>query len=615
MPGVLGLIGEPNPEAQLETTTGMVQALQHEPWYQHCLVQGAGWALGRVSTGLVDDPRLQPLWNERGTRCIVMEGELFNRDDLRKLAAGSDWAEGTPDAQIVLDLFEACGVDFVRQLNGAFVFAIWDHQERRLVLVNDHLGLLPVYYAQYGGRFSFGAGVRALLADAELPRDVDFLTIAQMLSFEHALGDRTLLTAVKLLPPATILTYDDGDVTMCAYWTLAYEDRVQAPDETAYLEQFRFYLAQAVRRRKSDELPAGILLSGGLDSRVLLGFLAREHGEQFYSFTFGIPGCDDARFARELARKSGIRHRFYELQPDYLLQYAEQGVALVDGLESCTHMHALATLKEEVSQARVLFKGYLGDALVGGHLQRALWAGYDDAVLDRYLFQKYCVLLPEEDQEALFSNAFQEALGGALFPSFRETVHESSSALPANRQDHWDIIQRQRRFTLNGVELVRSQAVVRLPFSDKDLVEFMLTVPPGLRFERLVMKGLLALDFPELAKVPRTPDGLPLMPCRRDLRIRASHLVRWRLRQAGLKWVKPPRKKPYADYSQWLRSALRPWVEHVLLDRKSLQRGYFRADAIGRLVSEHMNGADHTGTLGVLLTLELWHRQFMDTPQ
>ncbi len=600
-------------EARGKLLADMAQALKHEDGYEVHLFADDRVGLGRVSLGILN-PKPQPVWNEDETLCIVMEGEVYGYDDEKQhLIERGHRFRVNNDPEFVLHLYEEYGEEFALKLNGAFVAAIWEPQGRKLLIVNDRLGLRPLYYAQRNGCLTFASGVRALLTDPALPRHLDPIATAQFLSFQYVLGNRTLLTEVHLLPPASLLTFYNGRLTTRPYWTLEFADVCRPRGEEAYLEGLIHHLRQAVTRQAHEDLPAGVSLSGGLDSRVILALLRDGPAiEPLHTFTFGIPNCDDARFAQEVATLVGSRHHFFELRSDYLLDVGEEGVRLTDGLNSCKHMHALATLRAQAEHASVFYIGFMGDALMGGHLNRQLWAGYDEDTLSRLLFDHINTVFRQEEQEDLFTEGFQRRINGAVFDSFRAALAESKATLVANWQDHFDLRQRQRRFILNGHELLRSRVIVRTPFCDNDLVEFMLTVPPGLRLDRFLLIEALVRTFPDLAKVPYEGTGFPLVACARDLRIRISNRVRWRLHAAGLKWVPVPQKRPYADYSGWMRTALRPWVEGILLDRHTLERGYFNPDYVRNLVAEHMACANHARRLGVLLTLELWHRLFLD---
>ena len=359
--------------------------------------------------------------------------------------------------------------------------------------------------------------------------------------------------------------------------------------------------------------PAGVLLSGGLDSRVVLAYLRKNSAyDELHTFTFGVPGCDDARFAREVAEKAGSRHHFYALQPDYLLDKAEEGIRLTEGMQNCIHMHALATLTDEVKHVNVIYKGFLGDALMGHFTDHDWFANYSEDDIIQLFYHSYPITFHVSDQVNLFTKDFYLSTKGCVNDTLTRMLSDTHSINFVNQFFKFDLRQRQRRFVLSGVELVRSQAMVRTPFSDNDLVDFMIKAPPGLRMGRHLIKDVFINNFPEFAKVPYTETGYPLMHCGRDLRIRMNAQTRWRLRAAGLNWISAPKTRPYADYNLWMRTALRDWVIDILLDTRSIERGYFRLEYIRKLVDDHMAGTNHAGKLGALITLELWHRIFID---
>lgn len=616
MPGIFGRIdstGEPGPERLL---ADMAAALKEEAWYRVDLYREDGVGLGRVSLGLVD-PEPQPVWNEDHTVCLVMEGEVFDYQDQKQRLSdsGHRFASETA-AEFVLHLYEERGTDFVSQLNGAFAIAIWDKHENILIIANDRLGLHPIYFTIQGRGFAFAAGVRALLADSTLPRTVDLVAIAEMVTFDHVLGDRTLLGDVRLLPPGSLATFQDGRLDVHKYWTIDFPDAYEVRSEESYIEEYLFLLEQAVKRQVKGSSPTGLLLSGGLDSRVLLAFLAQHvDGRHLHTFTFGIPGCDDARFAREVATRAGAQHHYFELKPDYLRTMAERGVRLTDGLGNCVHMHSLATLSAETEYATILFKGFMGDALMGYGIGRELWTSGGTAARELQ-FRVYAntggILFHPSEHASLLDHEVQRSLGGSVFEGFDATLAESGAALIADQRHSFDLRQRVPRMTLNGVKLVRSRGVVRLPYCDNDLVDFALRMPPWLRSERYLARKAFVKGFPSLAKVPYTETNLPLVPCARDLQIRFDTQVRWWLRGAGLKWVPAPRRRNYANYNLWMRTVLRDWVEGILLDQRTLERGYFNPGYVRQLVAEHMLGTNHAPKIGILLTLEIWHRQFID---
>jgi hypothetical protein len=254
----------------------------------------------------------------------------------------------------------------------------------------------------------------------------------------------------------------------------------------------------------------------------------------------------------------------------------------------------------------------MGDDIAGSFLKPTDFAFYEFDILARMTFERFNFPFKTNDHTGLFTEGLYNGIKDEMETDFRNEMLKYKSNMVANWVDQFQVRERQLRLVLNGVELVRSQALVRTPFCDNDLIEFTLTTPPGLRVHRHLFIKALCNMLPELAKIPWVNTALPLVPCWRDVFLRTDLQARWWLRNRGLKWVPIPRKRLFTNYDVWFRTAMKGWVEEILLNKRALERGYFKPHYIQNLVAEHMNGGDFSRKLGVLLSLELWHRQFID---
>jgi len=617
MSRLVGIVGDWPTEVLGRSVRGMAEALEYSEESTFDLYLRDGVALGRVSLGLLS-PAPQPIWNENGSLAIFMEGEVYDYEDekQRLIERGHRFLVDS-DGEYVLHLYEEYGEDFALKLNGAFVAAIWDVAEHRLLIVNDRFGLRHFFYAYHSGRLLFAAAAHAILASGAFGPSVDAAAVAQMFAFRHAVGDRTLLEGIRLLPPASLLFYrgEERILTLSRYWDFQYVEEYPDRSEESYLDGWIDHMHQAVERRMRDDGPVGVQLSGGIDSRTVLAMMDRRH-YPVHTFTFGVPGAHDARYAREVARRLGTHHHFFELKPDHLASFIREGIRLTDGAQNCVYMHVALTLPQIAEHVRLLYTGSLGDSIMGSTLNRLLLSAYGADVQEQVLFRMVNALVPLSEFPHFFSDAFYQAIKDVPFESFRSTMAASHATLPANQYDYFRIREYERRSVLNGPRMLRSRVVCRMPFYDNDFVDFMLRVPPALRLERYLYHRAFARAFPDLARIPNTSnpgDLLPLVACRRELMLRAEALLRRRLRAAGLKWVAPPGRCWYTDCGGWMRGSLRHLVERTLLSGRAVHRGYFNPVYVRNLVEEHMSGrADHTEHIGALLTFELWHRMFLD---
>ena len=617
MPGIIATIAPEDENAINSRLHRMSAALEPEQRFTREFYAQNGFGFGRTSLGIVNECS-QPVWDVRRRAALVMEGELYDTPSLLGLLE-RDGVELPVEnhAEILLNLYLLKGEAGLALLNGSFCAALWIPSENRLVVVNDRLGSHPVYYSPYVDGIGISSGVRALITDRRTRRQVDRVAIQEFLTFDHVLGQRTLLEDVKLLPQGSVLEYQDAKLNIRRYYNLNYPHHYPLKEEDAYRGELIDLLKTAVRRQNRDDLEPGLLLSGGLDSRVLLAELVAQGTQKpLQTFTWSIPNSDDARAARELAAKSGVRHHFFELKPDWLLHQAERAVRITDGMGNLVNLHALATLEEESRLANVIYKGFLGDAMFGFALRPRFWADYEESDCPEVhlrAYRDYDVLtfdLPAHDR--IFTDSFLSDTGDGLMQDFTAGMAASGVKQLASQRLYFDFTQRVPRMTLNGVLVVRDRAAVRLPFADNDLVEFSTTMPPGMHYERRLMIEAFIQAYPKLARVPLAKTGLPMVSTAREIWLRNLQFMKWHLRRMGLEGLVGPATRPYKDYHAWFRGILRPWVESVLLDQRTLDRGYYKPASVRQIVNEHMAGKNHSVRLGALMAIELWHRMYLD---
>ncbi len=619
MTAILGFCGYADPQAAERTLTAMLAALHEDaPCYIDQYV-AAPCGLARMHLGHIDQEP-QPLWSDDGNVALVMVGEIFSWDGLEAAAAhlappakdSKDvGAQTFSNARLLLAAYAQYGEEFVKHVNGSFAAAIWHVREQKLLLVTDQIGTHPVYYAQIGDCLVFGSGARAVAQAPGLPRAVEVAAVAELIAFEQVFGDKTLFAGVRLLPAGALTSFQAGVLCTTRYVDYQHPEYYQPQSEDEIVEQWAWYMRQAVARQTRGPAPLGVLLTGGFDSRSILALMDRQAIE-IVSLTFGIAGCDDVRIAREVAHTLGVQHHYFPLPPDFLIRQAALGVRLTDGMKSVIHMNMLGTLTQLVQQAPVLYKGYLGGTIHGHVVTADRLAPMRAEDWFGLVYARRNDLFPEREWAQLYTapmlGRVQHLPQGAL----RDELAQSHATWWVDKESYVDLYQYDRRFTSMGVVLARSQALVRLPLADKDMLHFAVSVPPGYRLDRHYYKLALARAFPALAKIPTTRTVYPLASSLRELGLRASDQVRWWLRGHGLSLVPMRRPQPYADYAAWLRQGLRPWVEQVLLSPQSFGRDYFDPAYLRGLVAAHMAGEDHTRRLGVLLALELWHQQYID---
>ncbi len=533
-------------------------------------------------------------WDEAGRHFALLQGELL--------------IEGGEAAHL-LALSQRYGSSFTQRLNGDFAAALWDGEEARLTLLTDHLGMHPLYYHLRGPLLFVGTRLAHLLALPDLHPTLDRRALASFLAVEYPVGEATLVEEVALVPPATRLSWKGGMMRLESYWHPWALSPSPMQERERWLEGLLHVLREAVARQaRRLGKHVGLLLSGGMDSRLLLALMAEEEIRP-ETYTFGLRGSDDVRWGREVARRMGLPHQVAVLHPSHLPRVAEQAVALTDGMTGAIHFHLLWGRQEGGNWPPLLYLGYLGGALFSSYLTPLLWGRYSTMDVRRHLFQRANVVFRREDLERLLTPHWYGSLRDRAWETFRDALArpQGDAAQVALAFDLW---QRQRRFIASGHRLLRPWHRLALPFADRELVSYVLRIPPGLLLNRGLMIEALLRIAPELGHIPYTGTRLPLISSLRSVAMRADRQLRWRLRSLGLE-VPPLKARPYAEYDRWFAvgGALHRWARSLLLAPDARLHAIFDAGALERWLNGARGDRRTTRQIGVLLSLEMWMRR------
>ncbi len=260
----------------------------------------------------------QPVTNETGEITAVFNGELYEFRALReRLEARGHHIPGTGDTPVLPHAYEEHGSAFAAHLHGMFALALWDAPRKRLVLARDRIGKKPLLYAELpDGTFAFASELKALLALPGLPREVDLDAVDAFLALQYVPSPATALRGVRKVPPGHVLVWENGTITLERYWRLEPEPAERSEDE--WLDEVRETVRAAVRRRLIADVPLGALLSGGLDSSIVVALMAEASSEPVRTFTIGFPDAryDERAYARAVAERYGTRHEELEVELD-----------------------------------------------------------------------------------------------------------------------------------------------------------------------------------------------------------------------------------------------------------------------------------------------------------
>ena len=273
--------------------------------------EGPGVFLGHTRLAITGILRgHQPVANETGSVQVVFNGEIYNHHELRReLGVRGHRIDGESDSAVLPYAYEEWGLAFVERLDGIFAIAVWDQRRRRLVLCRDRFGVKPLYYSRESDGLVFGSELKAVAVARTADPEVDPSALGDYLAFGYVPGPRTMLRGIVSLPPATVLTWQDGQVSSRLYWNPDFSTSASS-DEKAAIRRLEEALNAAVGRECVTETPVGAFLSGGLDSSAIVALMAERLRRPFDTFHVGF---DEASFgeqdwARDVSRHFGTRH-------------------------------------------------------------------------------------------------------------------------------------------------------------------------------------------------------------------------------------------------------------------------------------------------------------------
>ena len=560
----------------------------------------------------------QPMFDAQQTVCITFNGEIYNYKELRQeLKKYGHCFRTNSDTEVIIHGYKEWGTDVFNHLNGMFGVAIWDLQRKRLVVARDAMGIKLVYYRIAGGRFTFGSEIRAVLAGEQSQPEIDPTALNLFLRFRYTPSPLTLFQGIRKLAPGTMLVLEGGK-----YREERWYDYTPIPfsrpreDEEAAHELLELYRG-AVRRHLLSDVPVGILLSGGIDSGLLLA-LMNEQGGPWPAYTVGYGKVfedDELADAKETAAVLGARHVPVTIDQ---AEFERSLPKIVDCLEEPIAASSIVPMYFVSQRARedvkVALIGQGPDELFGGYKRhlgvrygnwwRWLPTGLRSVVgfavnrLSRNEMLKRGVSsLATENRLKRYQDVFSLAPESTIHELFREGL------LPEPGSDglveYWRALLPQMEYTdeLGGFQLLE----IRSSLPDELLMYA----------DKLSMTHSLELRVPYLDRtvveyVQRLGGNLKI---RRNTR-------KWLHRQVCQRYL-PQRilkrkKRGFAVnvVDAWFRSSVRGQLSELLLDDNSLMYNLLEREPVRKLLSDHRSGRqDHHKLLFSLVMVEQWLRR------
>ena len=585
----------------------------------------AGLAMRRLS--IIDlSGGHQPIHNEDGSIQIVFNGEIYNFQELRKnLEEAGHRFTTHSDTEAIVHGYEEYGTDVVHHLRGMFGFAIWDSNKETLFLVRDRPGIKPMHYYLDDEKFLFGSEIKSILQCERVPREVNLDALDRFLTFEYVFSPETIFRNIQKLPPGHFLLLHNGEVRVEQYW-----DNIPSVPETHDEEYYARHLAElleeSVKMRMISDVPLGALLSGGIDSSAIVGFMAKHSSQPVKTFSIGFEDqtYNELEYARTVSKHFNTDHYEFIIKPDAvdLVEHLVKNLDEPFGDFSIFPTYLVSKMARE--HVTVALSGDGGDELFAGYdTYLADWVarGYQKipAALRNQGIAKLVNLIPPSPKKKGLVNRAKRFVEGTLLPP--DLMHTRWMIFLQKQEKH----QLYAGDLLNAFEQGNSYKFIRdyfarsangvTPLAQQEYVDIKtyLTDDILVKVDRMSMAPSLEarvpfLDHKVMEFAAAVPTSLKLkgLTTKYILKKAVSDMLPEKILTRGKEGFSIPIK-------QWIRQELRPLLLDTLSETRIKQRGYFQPAYVQRLVQEHLDGREnHSHRLWALMVFEIWHQMYLD---
>jgi len=497
-------------------------------------------------------------------------------------------------------------------LNGQARAIVLNIKEGFIELVSDPFGLNFLYYMRGADSFTFASEMKFLLSyDPSLCERVNRYAIVEYALLHYVLGDKTFFEDVHLLSPASVLKVDLGsfDYEIKNYLSFPSEYS-EVADYSKALRRAKDLFVRSVNKRTIEN--AKLMLSGGLDSRIILASINPKKRKTISCINFGNTSCDDVRFARLIAERFQMNYNFHNISAETILKNMERHIWITEGGSNHLVSYLIPILEKESPTA--ILDGYLGDAIYG--------ASYLDKVdVKNASIQKVFqnMAIPKNIQKIVFTREFYNEIQKYFYKSLKIEADRYSNVKDAILKIEYAMMNnRGRRYINCGSFTVKHYCPDLKPFFDKDFFEFYIKIPYHYRLKHKFYFDMIKQEYPELLSFPSTTtQGKKI---EKSLWDRIT-LKLWKLSVYAKRIIEKffpislYEKNTYVPIDFWLREnrEYRNRILDLLISPRTIKRGFFSKDGILRLLKEHDEKRHNYGWYFVLLAdFELFHRLFID---
>jgi len=632
MCGICGFIVEyqGEPKNWVGTLNAMTQVLAHRGpdsdghYYADTGHSIVGLGHRRLSIIDLSERADQPLGNEDDSVIVVFNGEIYNYEELtRELKDRGHIFKSHSDTETIVHLYEDLGDQCVTHLHGMFAFVLWDRRRNRLLLARDPVGIKPLFYVFKGGNLYFASEIKALLLLDEVSRQMDLGALDHYFTYGYIPGSKTIFKDISKLPPASCLIFENHRIDITPYWSIQYLPKTNVAEDVLREGLLNAFM-RAVKRHLVSDVPLGAFLSGGVDSSIIVALMSMVGEKEINTFSLGYAsgGKDELGYAAPVAERFATNHHEFRVDPEmtrilpellwhldepffdnsiiptyYISKLARERVKVVlsgDGGDEIFGGYEW-TRRNQYKVAYGMLPGFVRSSLAksgsgmdpGGDYRTGLKSKIRRFLTDLNtdvetgFLRRTTVSYPF--RQMLYSQALRDELGDFDAAHYRRQLFLAVQVLDAREKmlyaDTVSFLPDDCLFKVDRMSMAHGLEV-RVPFLDRELVEFAAQIPFHYKIRGLTSKYILKKTF--------TP-----------------YLPRKILKQRKQGFTIP--------ISAWLRGELGELASRVLLSNSLEKRGLFERERLKWMLEEHRNGKQELGhRIWSLVVFEIWARLYLD---
>ena len=451
----------------------------------------------------------QPIHNEDETVWVILNGEIYNFQDLRNELKEKHQFYTNSDTEVILHAYEEYGEECISKLNGMFAFAIYDIKKKKLVIFRDRLGVKPLFFTNTKNGLLFASEIKSILQCEEVKREINFDAVGQFVTYAYTIDGQTLIKSIRELLPGNKLVYDleTQKYNIEEYWNLQINEENNS--EEYFIKKLENILTNSVKQRMISDAPLGAFLSGGLDSSIMVALMNKNSDEAIKTFTTGFNHeLDEFKEAKIVSEYCNTDHT------EINLTYEELTSSLPTVLWHMEFPFGRPSIlsnflasKEIKKHVTVAFTGEGSDECFGGYNR---YLPFVDKNLDKSKLPNFVssgFFKNKKIVEEIFNEKIQDKFNGENHPNYiwQKVVNQ-------NKRDNYlnTILKHELKTEIPGAQTWRidrmgsAHAVeLREPFLDYRLVEFSLTIPENLKINQKENRKKIILQKMALKYLPK----------------------------------------------------------------------------------------------------------------